>query len=141
MQMQLWGPPPGGVTVTPDLGSQGLCQYHCGFQGQSVSDIANAASSVLEVEHRGSTCLRTPEPCDAKGTPNRKEAAQTDQAQIETGGLDSRQPRVRVRTQCLSQKPLLIPAGAITELRGHRQRREEEASLAPRWDTEASSSA
>lgn len=91
------------------------------------------------MEHRGSTRLRTPERCDAKGTPNRKEAAQTDQEQIETGGLDSRQPRVRAKTQCLSQKPLLIPAGAIMELSGPRQRREEEASLAPRWDTEASS--
>lgn len=68
--------------------------------------------SVLEVEHRGSTHLRTPDPCDAKETPTRKEAVQTNQAQMEPGGLGSRLPRCQTRAQCLSQNSFLVPAGA-----------------------------
>lgn len=81
IQMQLWGPPPGGVTVTPTWDLRG-----CGFQGQSSLISPMQLDSVLEVEHRGSTHLRTPDTCGAKGTPNRKEAAQTKQAEVGGAG-------------------------------------------------------
>lgn len=97
--MQLWGPPPGGVTVTLTWDLRG-----CGFQGQSSLISPMQLDSVLEVEHRGSTHLRTPDTCGAKGTPNRKEAAQTKQAEVEPGGPGS----TRLRCQGQGQAQYLL---------------------------------
>lgn len=80
--------------------------------------------SVLDVEHRGSMHLRTPDTGDAKGTPNRKEDTQTKQAQREPGGLGSRQPGCPESGSGHSI-PFLAPAGAIMELRSPTQGREE----------------